>query len=80
MYTTEAGKELQLTVDAHSANFVFQWASGGELPQGLKGKFTDEVNAKKAVDKYKANIGLTKPKETEPEEAPTFIDRLVAGQ
>ena len=79
MHTTEAGKELHLVVDRSSSNFIFQWFGGGELPQALLGKFTDETQAVKAVNIYLAQKRKAvvhhedMPEETEP----TFIDSLI---
>jgi hypothetical protein len=85
MHTTDAGKELHLIVDRGSANFIFQWFGGGELPQALLGKFTDETQANKAVALYIAqkrkpmSAGVNTVEGAQAESTgTTFIDSLIS--
>ncbi len=54
MYTTEAGKELELGVDPKSPLLSFRWKGGGELPVILSGLFTEEGSARKAFNMWRA--------------------------
>ena len=54
MHTTEAGKELHLSVDAKSPLLTFKWKNGGLLPVELQGLFTADYIAQKAFNMWKA--------------------------
>ena len=55
IHTTDAGKELHLGVDPKSPLLSFKWKNGGELPEKLRGLFTEETSAKKAYNMWMAD-------------------------
>lgn len=51
-FTTTNGKEVQVVKDIKTTHFKIQFGSGGEIPVGLSGLFTNEYNAKLAIMVY----------------------------
>lgn len=49
---TPRGKDIQIRHAGTTSMFEICFATGGQLPEELGGLFTDETNARVAINKY----------------------------